>query len=673
MMAFPLHPSSRRVGLLHWLALLLVAFSSCAWAQGGMQEQGEWPGLQLSIERLEVEGWAAHQFYFELEDSGAFRSGFEQLYEPASGGNYPGVDFSGGLQRLHVNDSGWLVEGHVAFRGLEGQLQASQSSDHLQVVLQLGQQALSNLAPFEPLDKAADWLQGGDFAALLELDIPADEAIRATLGVELSGLNFDSPDGRFAGAGLAAQWQADWSSAQQRTLRTTTSLKGGELLIDRFYTDFTAAPMQIRIDPAWDVQSEALAVIFELEDGGALTLKGRIEALKPVDFSSWNVYFDTLELAFPGAYQRYLETMAGAWALDGLQLTGYMAWSGAVEQGKLRSGALRISDLTAVDTQRGRFALTGLNTRIDPALAGGSTLLDWSGLLFGQVALGSGQARLALGPEAITLLDPLTLTVLGGELRLQELRYPLPGSDAAAFLKAGLHELELEPLTRFLGWPQFSGRISGDLPGASLEEGVLSVDGAIRIEVFGGDVTIGDLGIERPFGVLPSVAANVELNDLDLALLTETFSFGRIGGRVDGYVRDLRLLDWSPVAFDAWLGTPQRQQGKQQISRQAVKHLADIGGGGATAALANPFLKMFNNFSYRRLGLGCRLDNHVCEVRGVKGGTDDGGGVVLLEGAGLPRVNINAYNRYIDWPQMVSNLAAVSAGGEIEVGGKPRP
>ena len=76
-------------------------------------------------------------------------------------------------------------------------------------------------------------------------------------------------------------------------------------------------------------------------------------------------------------------------------------------------------------------------------------------------------------------------------------------------------------------------------------------------------------------------------------------------------------------------------------------------------------MRLFNNFSYRRLGLGCRLDNYVCEVSGVK---EEGEGVLLLEGAGIPKVTVRAYNRRVDWPQMVANLVAVGGGESIRVG-----
>jgi hypothetical protein len=232
-------------------------------------------------------------------------------------------------------------------------------------------------------------------------------------------------------------------------------------------------------------------------------------------------------------------------------------------------------------------------------------------------------------------------------------------------LQARLEKLEMEQVTAALGWPSFQGEISGEIPGVRLEGGVLEVDGEIRIDVFDGSVSLGDLRIERPFGVLPSLAGTLEATNLDLEMLTSTFSFGQISGRLDGFVHDLRMLDWQPVAFDAWFGTPLSQSRSKGISRQAVNHLTTLGGGSATAALTGPILRMFNNFSYRRLGLGCRMQNNVCDVRGV---SEDEVSVLLMEGAGVPKITIRAFNRRVDWPQMVAHLKAATGGESVRIG-----
>ena len=378
-----------------------------------------------------------------------------------------------------------------------------------------------------------------------------------------------------------------------------------------------------------------------------------------------------LELQFPQAFDRYLESMAAVWMLDGLGVTGRVEWAGSWKGGALRTGGLVVDGLNVVDVKRERFAISGLQANFDPGSAAGESQLSWNGLLFGPVNLGSGQASIDADPGRIALARPLDLQVVGGRMTLQQLAFALPGSTgegeqlSGVRLQAELDGLQMKLLTKALGWPAFEGEVSGSIPGVNYQDGVLNLEGEVVMQVFDGRVVLSGLQVERPFGVLPSLAAEIEFENLALEPLTAAFSFGQISGRLDGYVHDLRLLDWEPVSFDAWAGTPERQEGSNAISRQAVNRLTAIGGGGVSAALSNPLLRMFSSFSYRRLGLGCRLSEYVCRLRGLE---EEGGSVLILDGAGIPNISIRAYNRRIDWPQLVANLMAVSPEQGIRVG-----
>ena len=90
-------------------------------------------------------------------------------------------------------------------------------------------------------------------------------------------------------------------------------------------------------------------------------------------------------------------------------------------------------------------------------------------------------------------------------------------------------------------------------------------------------------------------------------------------GRLDGSIRRLRLEDWRPVRFDARFETPPGDRSSHRISQQAVESLTRIGG-----LLSGAFLRLFHEFSYRRIGIGCVLHNGVCDMDGV-GPAPDGG------------------------------------------------
>ena len=285
---------------------------------------------------------------------------------------------------------------------------------------------------------------------------------------------------------------------------------------------------------------------------------------------------------------------------------------------------------------------------------------------FEKIDLGAGSASVALTPESVRLTEPLSIGVFGGAFDLETFSFTLPEvGEPDIQLQASIDNIEMRQMSTAIGWPEFGGTLSGTIPGINWSEGVIEVEGALDFEVFDGQLLLTDLRVERPFGVLPSLAANITATQLDLEGLTQTFEFGRIAGRADGYVRNLRMLDWQPVQFDAWFGTSESDDEKHDISRQAVSHLTTLGGGSATAMLTGPVLRLFNNFSYRRLGFGCELRNNVCQIRGVD---EQNEGVVLMEGAGIPKISILAYNRSVDWPQLLAELIALSGGESIRIG-----
>ncbi|MBT8039881.1 MAG: hypothetical protein HKO85_07555 [Xanthomonadales bacterium] len=659
-------------GARRWMFLLAIAGSMIA-PVGQAQDVANtsFPSLRFSAESIEFGENRVSGLDLLIEPDGTFSLETEGLTDGLEDGlNLPGLAFDGVLGTFEVGDSGLKANGLLRYQGLETDWYLTTGENRFSACLVTVAQPLALLAGQFGLPAQAAWLKSGEVDTCIRYG--ADSAGDAGLSVDvaLSGVSFDSPDGLYAAEGLAMDLFFETTLPGLGGARLTGTLSAGAILLDHFYADFATAPLNLEVTPVTK-DDALLGAVLAVTDDGAIDLETRLVVDEE---SAWRLDIEKLNLLFPAAYERYLEPIAAAWTLDGLEVTGGVSWNGAWSPGRLRSGNLDIQDLTVVDTRRGRFALTGLETRLRPGDYAFDSTFAWRGLLLGRVNLGAGVAHLDAQPGAFALLSPLELGVLGGQLRLDRFAYVLPGSPVAESgqprmeLKAGLSGIDMAQLTAAFDWPSFSGTLDGEIPRVSLTGGVLSVDGEIRVDVFGGTITVRDLETERPFGVLPSLAANVDMHDLDLEQLTETFEFGRIGGRVDGHLKDLRLLDWRPVAFDGWLGTPERRSGTSAISRQAVNHLASIGGGGSVSALTGPLLRMFNNFSYRRLGLGCRLENNLCSITGL---SEDGESVLLLEGAGIPKITVRAFNRRVDWPQMVANLVAISEGEGIRIGDEP--
>ncbi len=291
----------------------------------------------------------------------------------------------------------------------------------------------------------------------------------------------------------------------------------------------------------------------------------------------------------------------------------------------------------------------------------------WSGTRFYRIPTGPVRFELETRGGAMELTEPLSVPLLGGFLHLDRLTAEdFRSSQAAWNLDGRLSGVSLEQLSKALEWPVLRGDLSGMVPKAVYQDRILTLGGALLIRAFDGDLTITDLRIEQPLGLIPRLTADIGIKGVDLAALTQTYTFGRIEGRLDGRIRALELQNWRPVQFEAFLGTPEGDRSKRRISQRAVENLSSIGGGGdAAAILSKGFIGMFKDFGYRRLGIGCRLANNVCEMEGVSAAAR---GYYLVEGGGLPRIDVIGYERRVDWNELVTRLQAAtrSSGPVIE-------
>jgi hypothetical protein len=117
------------------------------------------------------------------------------------------------------------------------------------------------------------------------------------------------------------------------------------------------------------------------------------------------------------------------------------------------------------------------------------------------------------------------------------------------------------------------------------------------------------------------------------------------------------MVNWQPIAFNALFITPKNDDSTHLISQKAVNNLTSLGGNGAINALSRGVLSFFENFSYERLGWGCRLENGVCEMRGVE---DAPNGYYIVKGGGLPRIDVIGYNKRVNWNELLNRLKAVT-------------
>ncbi|MGY6589034.1 MAG: hypothetical protein ACXIUB_12195 [Wenzhouxiangella sp.] len=487
------------------------------------------------------------------------------------------------------------------------------------------------------------------------------EGEHLTADFEVSDAGFDSPDGRLAGDALTLGLQAAARIGGPGVSgKLALHQSSGEWLLDALYLPPPPEPLTLELawEHAWGGRLDLTNIT--LADGPALAINGSLSLLPDTE-AGWQVERASVrsgQVNLSRAWPRWAEGPVAAAGFPELITAGRVDFELDWQPDHALSATARLQDLALIDPQ-GRFAFARVDGQIQHGAGQGSIDLDWVAMALWGLPLGGGS--LSLVPEVVDqagqglrLARPLRVPLLDGAVVLDRLAWR-PGQDPPLTLDARIETLSLTELTRALNWPEFGGQLAAEFPGVALANERLDFTGGIDIEAFSGHISLAELAIERPFGTLPAVSAQLQFDRLDLAELTGAFNFGRMDGQASGWARNLRLLDWRPVAMDARIFTHEDVP-RRRISQRAVDNLTSLGGAGG-ALINTTVLAVFDDFPYRRAGLACRLSNNICHLDGVA--PHESGGFYIVQGRGLPRLNVIGHRRLMDWPQFVGQLEAI--------------
>jgi hypothetical protein len=617
-------------------------------AQAGLPEPlGELRDLQLGCDRLELEGTLVRCRQGRLQ-------AVSSLLERIDAGLRWELDRTSGALNLELH----------ALRTRHGRLDVTlQLRDRAwQATLVIAELALDGLpglaAPWYPLEP--DWTLQGNLQGQLRLVGRAGSLEDLAADLELRALGYANVAGTQAGEGLGLRLQARARPAAEGwALELQVRAGQGELYAD---------PMFFALDPEAPLEVQASLVLgerhiqvgeFAWQHPGALRMTGAGRLAYGADLELQQLQLSIEQALFPAAFTTYMQP----WLLDSsfhdLRTAGELVARLAYEDGAVTRLQLDLRELD-LDDPRGRVQLEGLAGRFDWADDDQERRqhLRWERGQLYRAALGALEVDVLTRGRQITLAAPVRLPVLDGALLVDHFQLE-HGATMTWSLDAALTPISMPALTRALDWPEMAGTLSGMIPAVRYAGGELQVGGTLLVGAFDGDITVRNLRMEQPLGAVPRLGADIQIQGLDLETLTRTFAFGRIEGRLDGAVEGLRLEAWKPVAFDAWLATPEGDRSRQRISQRAVDNLTNIGGGGMGGALSRGFLRFLEDFPYQAIGLRCRLENGVCHMGGVAPAER---GYYLVQGRLLPpRIDVIGYEERVDWESLLSRLQAVTA------------
>ena len=486
----------------------------------------------------------------------------------------------------------------------------------------------------------------------LDLKLTADRA-QARLDLTVRQARFGSAAGDIAGEGIDLELEATAHRvADGWRWRAHLDWPAGELYVAPWYRK-----AGVRVDAEGALTAKALDVALARV---ALAGIGTVDASWRWDRAAAGMEsfgFVTEPLDLGTAFAEWVQPWLDQSAVPKVSASGKVRFSGAWSGGAWQSAYAGLEEARLVDgTDYLEFA--GMNARI-PWERGVVSEAEFSvtSARLGELPLGGFRIPVRLHDDEAHF-ERLSIPLLDGRLYVDELfakRHPDGWQGSFA---GGIESVSLPKLTSAVKLPPMAGSLTARIPRAAYAGNVVTLDGDLVIEVFDGRIVATGLTVIDPLKPTRRFMLDLTARELDIGLLTQTFSFGSIEGRLDADIGGLELIGWQPARFDARVHSSPGDY-RRAISRGALRDISALGGAAGAAAISLSPARFFNTFDYRRIGFGCSLRGAVCHFEGL---APAGTGALIVEGSGLPRVQVIGYNRRIDWNLLVSRIRAVIAG-----------
>ncbi|HEU4778937.1 MAG TPA: hypothetical protein VFS58_03565, partial [Steroidobacteraceae bacterium] len=298
--------------------------------------------------------------------------------------------------------------------------------------------------------------------------------------------------------------------------------KQGQILVNPVLLDLGKNPLVL--ESRANLKGDLLAIEslrLTQKDLIELTGTGSVNLATEVPGITGN--FQLAKFQFPAAYTSYMQiTLATTSVLSNLDTSGSLSGEVAVRDNGITALRLSPRELGLRD-KKDRLHLTKVNGEVHwtPAGVPNAPLSKLSWSEGGAYGLSGGAAALEFLAQGagFRLTRPTKLPVFDGAIAIDTLALGnLDGDNMEVAFKGAVEPISMPLLAKAFGWPEFSGTLAASVPGVTLKDKLLTFQGNVESQVFGGRIVGSNIRLQDPLGRFPQFFADVRARDLDLAL-----------------------------------------------------------------------------------------------------------------------------------------------------------
>jgi len=501
-----------------------------------------------------------------------------------------------------------------------------------------------------------DWSFNGNISMDTTLDYPEEDKARemtTTTNVSFSELKFASPEYDYFGEKINGHLKINTNinhDFKRFSFRTKGTLEPFLVQLGLFTTDMKNMETQLSCNGDYDTEKRLLSEIegtLSWENIGIITVDGN--ALNLTDAPSLDLNIEAKDLSNEGFFETFVkDTIEYSYpalfnsSIDG-ELNAQFHVAGTKDtvdvDGHINMKELNLSykdvsiEYLNVDLPISmKYPQTNTQVLKHDILDSQYGTVQIKRLSYGPLEIKDIQTNPTIISNNFFVKDPLKIPIFNGTINVEDVFMEnIASPDRKINFTFQLNDIDLEKITTAYELTPFEGTLNSSIISFQQKEHKLLSDGKMRIEVFGGEITISDLSLTNFLKPLMEIEFSTEINHLNLGQMSNTFrEWGSITGIINGYMKDFVLVAGEPSSFEIELKTVKDPIAKLIVSTKFLKSFVP-GVGKALDKLG------FTNYKYAVMGLHATLENDYITLRGA---VREGGKELFMKGAGLKRLEI---------------------------------
>jgi hypothetical protein len=501
-----------------------------------------------------------------------------------------------------------------------------------------------------------DWSFNGNISMDTTLDYPDKDKARemiTTTNVSFSELKFASPGYDYFGEKINGHLKINANinhDFKRFSFRTKGTLEPFLVQLGLFTTDMKNMETQFSCNGYYDTEKRLLSEIegtLSWENIGVITVDGNALNLTDAPSLDLNIeakdlsnegFFetfvkDTIEYSYPALFNSSIDGELNAQfhvagTKDTVDVDGYIN----MKELNLAYKDVSIEYLNVDLPISMKYPQTNTQVLKHDILDSQYGTVQIKRLSYGPLEIKDIQANPTIISNNFFVKDPLKIPIFNGTINVEDVFMEnIASPDRKINFTFQLNDIDLEKITTAYKLTPFEGTLNSSIISFQQKEHKLLSDGKMRIEVFGGEITISDLSLTNFLKPLMEIEFSTEINHLNLGQMSNTFrEWGSITGIINGYMKDFVLVAGEPSSFEIELKTVKDPIAKLIVSTKFLKSFVP-GVGKALDKLG------FTNYKYAVMGLHATLENDYITLRGA---VREGGKELFMKGAGLKRLEI---------------------------------